>query len=225
VGLDIVLGWPGQTKEQLTALMSEPVGDTVGYIRCAYDDGNFNKWARANLGGRDLYWIFNYNEDQLTRPEAADNPTPYFIPDWDACAERAQEALSLANEVEGNLFLVPFPPQTTKPEKLPREEDLLNIYRHSRQELSETWSGFNGATPPLKSAGGRFSAEWVKIQAVFWCQCLSYKPHSPPILDMRPVLVCEGPPEIRDHQIGLLNAVLSFINHGRDKRAWVYWSD
>src|SRR3954447_19900224 len=102
MGLDIVLGWPGQTKEERAALMAADYsGGEVGYIRYSYGDGNFFEWARAHLGGLDPYCIFGYAEDKLRIVDASefDGGELVFVPDWDACRERIAEAVEVAKTI------------------------------------------------------------------------------------------------------------------------------
>jgi hypothetical protein len=224
MGLDIVLGWPGQTQHERDAILTGPIEGNIGYLRCAYDEMSFNKWAVPNLGGRDLYWIFDYTEERLTNvPDALDS-NPALLPDWDACAERASEALSIAMELGDNLFLVPLSPPFSDATRLPKQYELLNTYREDRERLSETWAGFKGVAPPLKSTVGRLAADFVKIQAVYWSQHVSYKRHMPPVVDSQPVLVCEGPPELNQGHVAFLKDASSLIAFGKSKGGWLHWS-
>ena len=122
MGLDIVLGSRGQTKEEIAALMAADYSDSkVGYIRYSYGDGNFFDWARVHLDGRDPSWIFGYAEDKLQMVDASElagNKTAFF-PDWNACRERVTEALNLAKTIGHSLFLVPLDKPPSDPREFP----------------------------------------------------------------------------------------------------------
>jgi hypothetical protein len=227
MGLDIVLGWAGQTDAERSALIAGKTADgRVGYLRSNYNDTGFNRWAECHLDGRNWYWVFDYHDRELGVVGKTDSGQDLlgFTPDWQACRERAEEALEVARKIDDGLFLIPLDRPFGKPEDFPALEDLLKVYRSEREELTRDWAKCTGGTPPLKSKHGRFAVSWAKIQGVLWSQYTVYRTGVPPTLDLRPVLVCEGPPGIHKGYIGALEATLRFIEFGKEKDGWLIWS-
>jgi hypothetical protein len=128
MGLDIVLGWRGQTEDERDAITSpKPPEGQFGYLRCSYAEENIFDWAEALLNGRGPYWIFGYAEDKL-RPvdiDELDAGQPAFYPDWDACRRRIAEALDAAKSIQHNLFLVPLRAPHGRPEFCPALKELI----------------------------------------------------------------------------------------------------
>jgi hypothetical protein len=228
MGLDIVLGWDGQTEDERSELMSrsESAGDQVGYLRFDYSEFNFFHWARANLGGRDPCWIFDYSDDKLRTVDAAESGEGLkaFFPDWNLCRERIEEALSLAKRIDNDLIAVPLRKPSGDPTKFPDDVTVLDIYRDEREELAAFWSGHKEPGIPLPTRNGRFATDSVKIEAVMWCQYMHYRQGALSTLDIRPVLICQSPPGFRQACISTLEWVKRFIEFGREKNGWMYWS-
>jgi hypothetical protein len=228
MGLDILLGWPGQTAEERSALMAGEAADgKVGYLRSDYNESGFNRWADCQLGGRDWYWIFDYADSKLQVVGKAESGEDLlgFTPDWPACRLRAEEALKIARQIDDGLFLIPLPRPFGKPETFPTECEMLDVYQAEREDLTRQWANFAGGKgPPLKTKHGRFAANWVKIQAVLWSQHPVYHSGAPATIDLQPVLVCEGPPDIHEGYISALEATLRLIDFGQEKNGWLIWS-
>jgi hypothetical protein len=227
MGLDILLGWPGQTAEESSALFAGGTPDgKVGYLRSNYNESGFNRWADCQLGGRTWYWIFDYADSKLRvvgKTDAGEEEFG-FSPDWPACRQRTEEALQVAREIDHRLFLIPLERPFGKPETFPPEYDLLDVYRAEREDLTRQWAKYTGKGAPLKSKHGRFAVEWAKIQAVLWCQHPVYRTGELPTLDLQPVLVCEGPADVHEGYISVLEATLRFIDFGQEKNGWLIWS-
>jgi hypothetical protein len=227
MGLDIVLGWAGQTAEERSELTSaKPGSDKVGYLRFDYSEGNFFDWARANLGGRDPYWIFDYSDDKLRAVDSIEprEDSKAFFPDWNLCRRRAEAALALAKGIDNRLIAVPLPKPFGDPTKFPDEIAVLDLYRADKEELATLWSGYKGPSIPLKTRNGRFATDSVKIEAVMWCQYMHYRQGAPSTLDIQPVLICEGPPGVRLTCISMLERTLRLIEFGQEKHGWLFWS-
>jgi len=227
MGLDILLGCPGQTAEEKSALFAgEAPEGKVGYLRSNYNESGFNRWADYQLGGRHWYWIFDYDDSKLQAVEKTDSGEEVFgfFPDWQACRQRAEEALQVAKEIDDRLFLIPLPRPFEKPETFPPEHDLLDVYCAEREDLTRKWAKYTGKGPPLKSRHGRFAVDWAKIQAVLWSQTPVYRSGEQPTLGLQPVLVCEGPADVHEGYISVLEATLSFIDFGQEKNGWLIWS-
>ena len=227
MGLDILLGWPGQTAEERSALMTgEGVDGNVGYLRSNYNEGSFNRWAMCQIGGRDWYWIFDYDDSKLQVVGKTDAGAEMsgFFPDWPACRQRTEEALEVARQIDDRLFLIPLNRPFGKPETFPALEVLLDVYRTEREDLTRRWAKYTGKGPPLKSKHGRFAVGWAKIQAVLWSQYPVYRSGLPPTLDLQPVLICEGPEDVHEGYISVLEATVRFIEFGQEKNGWLIWS-
>jgi hypothetical protein len=226
MGLDILLGWPNQTAEERSALMTGEAADgKVGYLRSDYNESGFNRWAACQLGGRDWYWIFDYTDRKLQvvgKTESGEELSGFF-PDWPACRQRGEEALKVAKQIDDRLFLIPLPRPFGKPETFPALEDLLDVYRADREELTRQWAEYRVPGPPLKTQHGRFAVNWA-IQAVLWSQFTVYRSGEPPTLDLQPVLVCDGPPNLHEGYIEGLEGTLRFIELGQEKNGWLIWS-
>lgn len=226
MGTDIVLGWTGQTTEERAALWVGAItADKVGHLRDESSEVSFTNWAESHLGGRSLYWIFDYDDDKTSvvgNTETGEQLRGYY-PDWESCRRRAEKALELAKNLDDQLFISPLRVPSGDPQKFPNERNLLDVYRADQKELTTQWSKFTGSSPPLKTANGRFSANWVKIKAVMWCQQRVYKPGSPPTIEIQPVMVCEGPPDYHQHYIIILEATIRLIDFGQEKNGWLEW--
>ena len=57
-----------------------------------------------------------------------------------------------------------------------------------------------------------------------WGYYWVYQAKAEPRLDLRPVLVCEGPPGIHEGYIQLLEETFRFIQFGQEKNGWLHWS-
>lgn len=105
MGLDIYLYWDGKTdgdqQAQYKANSPEEYAK-AGYLRSSYNECGFNSWAARHLGGKDLYYVFEYSEgkeQEEGEPDEDGYRSSYFHPDWTACRKRALELVALAETV------------------------------------------------------------------------------------------------------------------------------
>lgn len=223
MGLDIWVGWPGQTREELDAAMDGDLEEgQIGFIRDSYNETSFHRWATTRLGGRDWTWMFDYSDDKLVE---IDDPISgekqgVFFPDWKASLLRAEQACEMASAITDHYFVVPFPKPTRDPSTLPDQFDVVDAFLADRQSLNSML-----ASPILpKTANGRFATNLVKIEGVMWCQFDVYEPGKPPAVDIQPVLVCEGNERVTLAMRGAIDAAISLIRFGEAKNGWLHWS-
>jgi len=89
MGLDIFLEFEGQPDPKDW----QDTDWENWHLRSSYNPYGFNSWARRYLGGKDLYYIFQPEDDE-------------FTPDWDACLRRAKEVLELAEGLKGEPWVI-----------------------------------------------------------------------------------------------------------------------
>lgn len=220
MGLDIVLGWDGQSAEEREKLLDFSDDSRPGYLRSSYNEGGFERWADTFLEGFGWEWIFQYDPNQLIRRGDQDT----FCPDWDASMNRASQALELAKNLGGNRFVVAMPRPHGEPSEFPESGKVLEAFELARKS-QEQFYGSSLPDVPLKEPNlGRFATKRVRILGVFWGQCITFNSSREPELDIQPNLICEGDDNVHLAYIEMLEATVRFIAFGKEKSGWLHWS-
>lgn len=114
----------------------------IGYFRSSYNSGGINHVLREQLGGRDLYWIFQPNDEYYVRPDwaMAYGRVQQLIREWGERLER--DGSFHINECRYNEFM-------GKPEDNPikSEEDVLRVFeaeyeKHKAKHPEISFGGF-----------------------------------------------------------------------------------
>ena len=193
MGLDIQLRWRKQTEDEQL--------DDENNLWSAYNQFGFDHWARRHLAVHGLGYIF-----------ALDDPKGYsnrYVPDWQACRERAQAMLDQARTLD-NLTLFRVSRPNKDPKDYPYVDDVLPIYRAELDRNPEPRSGYWGSW-----RGTFFPNTPEVVKAVVWGRTIDG--------DLEPVLVCETQENPHEGAIAGLEHVLRFITLGEQKKGWLRW--
>jgi hypothetical protein len=211
MGLDVYLEWEGQTKEEIEAQYTgfQSTGE-CGYLRSPYNDGGFNSWAKRHLGGKDLYWIFDYSGDAEVQVRTDDDGEPEmgFKPDWIASRNRALEALECVKALD-NFFTV----RARSPRTIFADEaEALAAFREQARTRTESSFECYSNTSGLFNFGDPF-----KVKAV-----MATKAHFSEHPDI--ILVCSEEDPHKFYREMIEKEILGFIELGKRKNAWISWS-
>lgn len=226
MGLDILLRWKGQSADDRENVFSADASSPeVTYLRSAYRDGGFENWANQQLGGRGFHWIFDWSESAQTEMTFDDGTQEVGLQvDWEACRLRTLVALQLAREIPDRVYATVITTLVGDVQELPATHDAVEKYREvlneRKSELekssSESVHSSEDDSPGFKSNHGFFSAGRLpNIKAVMLCRLNNW-----PEL----VLVCEGPPNLHQPYLKILEETLRFIDCGARKDGWILWS-
>jgi len=194
MGLDIYLEFEGQTEVQDWT----EADWRAWHLRSSYNPGGFNSWADRHLGGTDLYYIFQ-PEDEYT-----------FTPDWDACLLRAREVLELAERVVGEPWTIACSP-------IDVYASLYEAMAVFKQERKETFEMKHALRCYSSRKGDFFFENPPKVIGVMLAKNILGRTSV--------VLFCEDEGYHQQYINYIRERIIPFIEEGKRREAKVVWSE